>query len=489
MIILVLADNIFNMFIENDNYKIINILKRLLFIYEKLLKEIKFKYFHKYKIIIEIIKKKQKQNFCFSLKKESIFNRLYDLKKKDKKLNELARKIEEEENKIYSFSPKLKTKYNPIFSYYFYCSNSPTTRNNLLPNKFLSEENKTSIKYSTSSKCLSEKKNKKKLKERNINKQKSNDNIKQYSIFNIPNYYSNNIDKNIIKNNFRNINHNINNNKSKINSRNSIQNTFNKSITENLSLLFSSRLHKEEQKNELTKDKIKNKKKSQNSSSSITNEKVTNYITLSGTEHLSTLNLDNKSKNDKKKSYSNDYNEKNKIKKNNSQSINNQHNPFIKNTYFFDISKDNKLKNKNSRNNHKILNNYFDSQEDFSKKLSLQNSKSKTTTIIIEGLNTGYSTIKNNTIKSKEIEINYNIVNENSKDNKNRENDKKISINNSNSNNMITIQTISDSKLFDIASLYVRTDESLEKFRFLNKIKKANQQKGILKILNKNIKK
>ena len=54
---------------------------------------------------------------------------------------------------------------------------------------------------------------------------------------------------------------------------------------------------------------------------------------------------------------------------------------------------------------------------------------------------------------------------------------------------MITIQTISDSKLFDIASLYVRTDESLEKFRFLNKIKKANQQKGILKILNKYIKK
>ncbi len=56
---------------------------------------------------------------------------------------------------------------------------------------------------------------------------------------------------------------------------------------------------------------------------------------------------------------------------------------------------------------------------------------------------------------------------------------------------MITIQTISDSKLFDIASLYVRTDESLEKFRFLNKIgiKKVNQQKGILKLLNKNKKK
>ena len=95
LIILVLADNIFNMFIKNDNNKIINILKRLLFIYERLLKEKKFKYFHKYKLITEIMKKKQMQKFSLSLKKENIFNRLYDLKKRDKKLNELARKIEE----------------------------------------------------------------------------------------------------------------------------------------------------------------------------------------------------------------------------------------------------------------------------------------------------------------------------------------------------------------------------------------------------------
>jgi hypothetical protein len=487
LIILVLAENIFNMFVVNDNNKIINILKRLLFIYERLLKEKKFKYFHKYKVITEIMKKKQMQKFSLTLKKENIFNRLYDLKKRDKKLNELARKIEEEENKICSFSPKLKSKYNPIFNYYFYCSNSPTTRNNYLPNKFLLEASKTSIKCSTSSKCLSEKK--KINKEFNIYQQKSNDNIKQYSIFNIPNYNSNNTDKTVIKNNFRKISHNINNTNSKINSRNKIQNTFNKSITDNLSLLFSSRLHKEEEKSELKKDKIKNKKKSQNSSSSTTNEKAPNYTTLSGTEHLSTLNLDIKSKNDKRKSYSNDYKEKNKIKKNTSTSINNQYNPFIKNTYNFnDISKD-KFKNKNSRNSHKILNYYFESQEDFpSKKLSSQNSKSKTTTIIIDGLNTGNSTNRNNTIKSKEVDINFNVINDYIHDRKNRENEKKNSINN---NSHITIQTISDSKLFDIASLYVRTDESLEKFRFLNKIgiKKVNQQKGILKLLNKNIKK
>ena len=65
----------------------------------------------------------------------------------------------------------------------------------------------------------------------------------------------------------------------------------------------------------LKKDKIKKKKKFQNSSSSTTNEKEPNYTTLSGTEHLSTLNLDIKSKNDKRKSYSNNCKEKNKIKK------------------------------------------------------------------------------------------------------------------------------------------------------------------------------
>jgi hypothetical protein len=35
---------------------------------------------------------------------------------------------------------------------------------------------------------------------------------------------------------------------------------------------------------------------------------------------------------------------------------------------------------------------------------------------------------------------------------------------------MITLQTISDSKLFDLSSKYVKTDESLKKYRNLNKI-------------------
>lgn len=58
LIILVLADNIFTMFIQNDNLKIFNIIKNLLHIYERCIKKIKQKYFYKYKITIEVIKKK-----------------------------------------------------------------------------------------------------------------------------------------------------------------------------------------------------------------------------------------------------------------------------------------------------------------------------------------------------------------------------------------------------------------------------------------------
>ena len=45
------------------------------------------------------------------------------------------------------------------------------------------------------------------------------------------------------------------------------------------------------------------------------------------------------------------------------------------------------------------------------------------------------------------------------------------------SNSQMTIQTVSDSKLFDIASFYVRTDESLERFRILNKYNKKERIK------------
>ena len=45
---------------------------------------------------------------------------------------------------------------------------------------------------------------------------------------------------------------------------------------------------------------------------------------------------------------------------------------------------------------------------------------------------------------------------------------------------MITLQTISDSKLVDRASKYVKTDESLEKYSYLNKI--GNKKKRKFKV-------
>ena len=92
MIILVLADNIFTMFIQNDNLKIFNIIKNLLHIYERCIKKIKQKFFYKYKIAIEVIKKNIKQNFSFTLNKQSIHHKLFDLKKKGKQINELTKK-------------------------------------------------------------------------------------------------------------------------------------------------------------------------------------------------------------------------------------------------------------------------------------------------------------------------------------------------------------------------------------------------------------
>ena len=250
------------------------------------------------------------------------------------------------------------------------------------------------------------------------------------------------------------------------------------------------------------KKKLKKKKNSQIniSCSTITNDKGTNYLTGSRTEHLSTLNFEEKNKNDKRKSYSNDYNENIKTKKipysYSSKPINNNYSLSNKGNYYFsprhEISNE-KCKIRNNRNNRNNLLNNFLEHDDFSKRLSLQNTKSKTATIIIEGINTINSTIKNNsncqTIKkhnNNDLEIVSNIVRENIINKKN-ENYNNINQSNNterkNSNN-ISLQTISDSKLLDLASQYVKTDESLERFRLLTKIenKKLNQQKGTLKI-------
>ena len=71
-----------------------------------------------------------------------------------------------------------------------------------------------------------------------------------------------------------------------------------------------------------------------------------------------------------------------------------------------------------------------------------------------------------NTLEIQSKVVNEKIIN-------NEYNNDKLSRKSSNS--QITIQTISDSKLFDIASYYVKTDESLERFRILNKYNKNRE--------------
>ena len=503
MIILVLADNIFTMFIQNDNLKIVNLLKKLLHIYERCIKKIKQKYFYKYKIAIEVIKKNIKQNFSFTLNKQSIHHKLFDLKKKGKQINELTKKKNKEEYKQYSFTPKLESELKNFQNYYI---NNPllTIRNFLERNRVFIEESKlqssriSPITELIKGNNIKKKSNKKII----IDNQILNDNtIKKIFTLNIPNYL--NKTKKVVKekNQFRKIqsSSNVNSNKLKEKKSNNPSNLT--TISGNLSLLFSSRLDKEMKSLDYNKEKkLKKKKNSQIniSCSTITNDKGTNYLTGSRTEHLSTLNFEEKNKNDKRKSYSNDYNENIKTKKipysYSSKPINNNYSLSNKGNYYFsprhEISNE-KCKIRNNRNNRNNLLNNFLEHDDFSKRLSLQNTKSKTATIIIEGINTINSTIKNNsncqTIKknsNNDLEIVSNIVQENiinKKDNNNHINQSNYS--ERKNSNYISLQTISDSNLFDLASQYVQTDESLERFRLLSKMKnkKLSQQKGILK--------
>ena len=89
--------------------------------------------------------------------------------------------------------------------------------------------------------------------------------------------------------------------------------------------------------------------------------------------------------------------------------------------------------------------------------------------------NSYFGNIKNN----NNLEIQHNVVNE--KIINNEYGSERLSRKSSNS--QITLQTISDNKLYDFANYYVNSDESLERFRFLNKY---NQNKKRRINVNKN---
>ena len=486
-----MSDNIFTMFIVNDNLKIMKILKRLLLIYKRSLHIKKIINFHKYQLKINLLKQYQYQKFGFNLNKQNIHDKLFNgLKLKEERLNELIRKYNEEEEKLYSFTPQINNTRiiinpNPIKLFQNYPIQNPMKFNSIPYEN--NKENYTNKKYPMSLTPKQISKSIPKIISRNLNENfntinsDNTYNEKKYKYsFDIPNYIkgkkkgnksfseNNKIRKIITNPNFTKPYLNTLND-GKINYNLPVKTLSTSSISENLSLLFSSRLRIDTKKIYNRKDipnQSKKVKKSlfDNSSSSNLNEKGTNYMTEKGsrTEHLSTLNheLNNSKKlidKKKKNSSENFYPFRTGI-------IPYTYSTSRKSTYFISPKSTDRNNIITNRSNYfGTFSNYLDNSRDENK----INNKRKNTD--------GNSGSRSNNINSNNylntLEIQSKVVNE--KIINNEYNNDKLSRKSSNS--QITIQTISDSKLFDIASYYVKTDESLERFRILNKYNKNRE--------------
>ena len=473
------------MFIANDNLKIIKILKKLFLIYNRTLFRKKFIYFQKFQLNIIILKQYQFQKFGFNVNKENIYNKLFnELKTKEEHLNKLSRKINEEEEKLYSFTPKInkgRIIFNPIQNY-----QNNVVRNSMVkysksffknePNK----KNSNASNYSNIDYLKNTSRN-----QLNYNKKKTNLTLSQMkpshrNFLHIPKYTSskNLTNKSFSENNKLRKSKNIK--KSYINYLRDKKNyIFNKSqnkpfhsisIPENLSSLFSSRLHINNNKIKHNEKQYKTKKMKKaffdNSSYSNYNEKGTNYITEkgSGIEHLSTIN--NELNNSKKK--------KDKQKKNSNEGfypLRTGITPYIysnshKSTHFVSPKSSDRNNIITNRSNYfGTFSNYLENSRD-DNKINERNIKRK----ITDGNLTGNKSnnFNNNHYNNKnKLVIQRNVVNEKIIFNNKLDNEK---LSRKSSNSQITLQSISDSKLYDIANHYVNTDESLERFRFFNKL-------------------
>lgn len=109
-----LSDNIFSSFILNDNKKIEKNLWKILLIYHKALKNLKYKYFMKYYYIITKIIKKEE--IIIQNRNVKLFN---DYKRKEEMMNQLQQKYFYKEGEKYTFFPIINNyiiKYkNPCF--------------------------------------------------------------------------------------------------------------------------------------------------------------------------------------------------------------------------------------------------------------------------------------------------------------------------------------------------------------------------------------
>lgn len=122
-------------YVENDNKRLVSSIKKIYNFCNKLIYKRKQKFF--YKLCAKIYSYKHKEEY-------SIHNKLFnDFKKKQKILNDLEKRIYQDEEEKYTFSPKIN--YNKIKSYnsnskiemkinnrrYSYSLKSPSTKLNI----------------------------------------------------------------------------------------------------------------------------------------------------------------------------------------------------------------------------------------------------------------------------------------------------------------------------------------------------------------------
>jgi len=420
----ILSKNIFNSFVNKDNNKIIKNLKKLLTIYSRKIKIKKFLYFQKF-LMKTLENTEVQQTFNFYIKKENIYDKLYkDSLNKNIKLQYLKQKYINEEEK-YTFSPKINKNYNLTNRNHYYKSNQKYNNNNCFNKSFL---------------------------------------LEFFNNYDLQNKRNKSQPKPIIK-------RNKSFNKNKILDDNLI-NEYNQKFTN----LMNKKFLLKQTKSLLNINK--NKQNILNMTDFKINDKYSNFENKLNTIESKFCNLrnnrsilnTNSHKNTQKVytfqtgNFNNYYNNEDN---NNSNSYRSTHYKTPK----YEVNKNISMTNLNIKKN--INNNNNDS---LSRKSSTIESKINSSRVG----NINYSNYNsfNNSINNGYISLNGHKIYE-------RNNNK---INNKNNCNedlfQTSLQSISDSKYFDIANRYLTGDDSLEKFEFLYK-EQINRKKMLL--MNKNL--
>ena len=414
----ILSKNIFNSFVNKDNIKIIKILKKLLTIYSRKLKIKKFLYFKKY-LMKSIENKEVEQTFNFNIKKENIYDKLYnDSLNKNIKLEYLKQKYLNEEEK-YTFSPKINKNYNLTYRNHYYNSNQKFNEKKCFNNSIL-------FKYFNDYE-IQNKRNKSQPKPNvKINKSFSNKKLLDDNLINEYNQkFTNLMNKKLLLKKAKSL-LNINKNK------------------QNILNMTDFKINDKYSKFETNLNTIESKFCNLRNNRSI----------------LNTNSHKNTQKVFQKGNFNNYYNNEDN---NNSNSYRSTHYKTPK----YEVNKNISMTNLNIKKN--INNNNNDS---LSRKSSTIESKINSSRVG----NINYSNYNsfNNSINNGYISLNGHKIYERNNNN-----------NNCNENLYQTsLQSISDSKYFDIANRYLTGDDSLEKFEFLYK-EQINRKKMLL--MNKNL--